>query len=386
MNEEYMNKKKLKIVVINNHPLDALGGSEIQCDIIGNELTKLGHNVTYLAIDGSQTNYETPYKVIPISSKPVLISKTVIEEKPDIVYWRNNKKKFYKSVRLIKKERIPIIFAVSSINDVLKWSKFRKRLKGHSYVKHYLSNIKKVVTARWNYKGFSYVDGLTSLNKDYLECLDVENKKYIPNSMSMEQTEFKWNRPYVFWVANLKAHKRPEICLKVADAISDLKIDVLMVGKIINKHYEYYREWKNLPANLYYLGPKAIQEVNGILKNSICLFHTCKPEGFGNNFIQAWLQGKPTVSLEFDPGGLIEKHRMGLVSGNNVEQFTNDIKLLIEDSDLNTQLGNNAKEYATKHHHPDTNVKKLLSFMFKVANSSQECTEMYSEDHKVYSE
>jgi hypothetical protein len=203
-----MNKQKLKIVLINKHVQDALGGSEIQCDIFARELTKIGFQVKYLAINGNKEKYETPYKVLPVKKNSSLIIEQIISENPDIVYWRYNKHDLYYILRKIKKENIKIIFAISHLNDVLKWGGYRRRVKGQSIIKYTYFNIKRVLLSRWNYRGFKYIDGVTTLNKKYLNKLPVDLQEYIPNSMNLETTDFSWHRPYVFWVANLKAQKK----------------------------------------------------------------------------------------------------------------------------------------------------------------------------------
>jgi glycosyltransferase involved in cell wall biosynthesis len=142
-----------------------------------------------------------------------------------------------------------------------------------------------------------------------------------------------------------------------------------MVGKIQDLNYSYFEKNNTLPVNLHYLGAKTINEVNGLLKNSICLIHTCKPEGFGNNFIQAWLQAKPTISLEFDPGDLIRNYNLGFVSDNSIEKFIEDIKIIIKDESLRKYKGDNAKRYADQHHHPEKNAQKLAKFIEIIINN-----------------
>ncbi|MDX1641753.1 MAG: hypothetical protein R3220_08635, partial [Balneolaceae bacterium] len=55
----------MKISIINQHCDDTLGGSELQCDFIARELTKRGYNVQYIAIGGTDKDYDTPYPVEP---------------------------------------------------------------------------------------------------------------------------------------------------------------------------------------------------------------------------------------------------------------------------------------------------------------------------------
>ncbi len=170
--------------------------------------------------------------------------------------------------------------------------------------------------------------------------------------------------------AKLKPQKRPEFCVELAKGIGET-YDVLMVGKIQDSYYEWLKNASKIPKNLKYLGAKTVSEVNGIIFSSICLIHTCTPEGFPGNFVQAWQQGKPVVSYEYDPGGLINSKKLGLVSNNKMNQFISDTKKIIETPALREEIGERAKKYADKHFHPETNVRKLENFLFDVVQNSK---------------
>ena len=352
----------MKIVIINSHPSDGLGGSEIQSDIIANELHKLGHNVVFLAINGKQ-HYNTIYKVKPVNFSSKSIGKATIEENPDIVYWRNNKHRVFRSaVKIFYKNGIPVVFVVTHINSTVKWIRLEPN---GSILKQFFHKPLKTLKSRWNHGGFKWVSGVIVNNKDHLGRLEIQKEIYIPNSNLSEKVEFNWKKPYICWVANLKQRKRPELCVEVAKKLES-KYDLLVVGDIQDKSYLWFTNPKNIPKNLVYLGPKTILEVNGIIASSICLIHTCYPEGFPGNFIQAWLQGKPVVSYEIDPGDLIESEKLGFISGSNLEQFITDIKKLAENPILNQEIGKRAKSYAEKHFQPKTNAKILEQFLLGI--------------------
>ena len=131
------------------------------------------------------------------------------------------------------------------------------------------------------------------------------------DSVTDTQEHFEWKRPFCVWIANIKPQKQPEIYLKLASITKEKlpNIDFLMIGAIQNEQYRSILHSAERMENFYYLGFQPPEIVNGVLKKAICLIHTCKPEGFGNNFIQAWMQGCPTISLEFDPDNLIQKEK-----------------------------------------------------------------------------
>ena len=74
----------MKIAIVNQHPTDMLGGSEIQCDIIARTLVEFGHEVDYIAVGGHDCDaYEVPYRVRPVARQAKAIAEQVIAAKPD---------------------------------------------------------------------------------------------------------------------------------------------------------------------------------------------------------------------------------------------------------------------------------------------------------------
>jgi len=96
------------------------------------------------------------------------------------------------------------------------------------------------------------------------------------------------------------------------------------------------------------LGEKPLREVNGILRGALFLVHTCQPEGFPNVLIQAWMQGKATVSLAYDPDRLIQTQQFGFFSGS-FEQFVQDTKMLLDNATMRAEMGQRAHTFASAH-------------------------------------
>ena len=96
------------------------------------------------------------------------------------------------------------------------------------------------------------------------------------------------------------------------------------------------------------------------------MVHTCSTEeGFGNSFIQAWLQGKPTVSLYFDPNSIITENSLGYIS-KSMEQMRKDVKRLIEDPVLRSEMGKRARNYAHQELNIENNIRVLEKFFSSI--------------------
>src|SRR5690625_136487 len=356
-------KTNKKIVIINRHRDDTIGGSELQCDLIASELSQRGYSVVYI-VPGGKGPYERErgYNIIACENTGQQIAKVTISQKPDIVYWRYNKRNFYEAAKLINKSSLPIIFSSSSERDV-KRSIHKKDYNLKKYIKLYIKN-------SWNRRGFKFVDAVVVNNISHLNLLPISCQKFIPNGMLSSLTPFKWDKPYCAWISSLKQIKRPELIPALAKEFENQGIDFLMVGEIQEDKYKWFEQKANLPANVHYLGVKTPEEVNGILKGAELHIHTCYPEGFPNVFIQAWAQATPSISLGFDPSGYILKHQLGDYANNDFKKFAQAVKAYLNDRELRNKTGNNARVFA----HSMFNTAKsvdMLEEVFKQVNSSE---------------
>ena len=355
----------MKIAIVNRHPVDFVGGSELQCHNIARELTNRGHDVSYIAVSGmSDRVYDANYAVIPVDGNARSIVSAVLQVYPDVVYWRLNKFYLFRSAREMKKRKIPVIFAISHINDTRRFHHYFNKKD----IMTRLRAVKHLVNNAINYEGYRYVDAVTSLNKDYLWKVPVAEQKLVMNSVDMQKVPFSWPRPFIIWVATIKGAKRPERFVELSKACADLGVDFLMVGPLTSPNYRWITE-PGLSKNFYYIGPKSLHEVNGMIQESLFLVHTCLPEGFGNNFIQAWLCAKPTLSLGYDPAGTIMRERLGSDSRDDWDNFVVQTRAYISDAGLVQETGTRAKAYADATFSIPRTVDEVLDLMKTVISS-----------------
>lgn len=363
----------MKLLIVNQHVDNVLGGSEIQCDLIAKNLTKMGHEVIYVAINSKEV-HERNYQIIPVPVFTTLKFRTILKDtKPDIVYWRFNKKHLLKSSLLCYFEKIPVVFSISSLNDVSKWSHKKQILDPNIGIKHKISFIKSMYLGRINYYAYNFISGVVSLRSDFLDVIpnniEMEDKIQINDSMDIHfKDNFHWRKPFVVWVANIKKSKNPEIFIDLAKCFIDEDVDFIMIGNIQDPVYTEIIENKKNPDNFFYLGPKSVSEVDSILSSSLFMVHTCEPEGFGNNFIQAWLVEKPTITLYFDPDNIIKENKIGYHS-ENFEKLQADTRNLIVNNQLRNEMGIKAKKIAEDRYKPENNVRKLELFLESIINN-----------------
>jgi len=330
----------MKIAIVNKHRQETLGGSEIQCDLIAAGLTARGHEVLYVAPESKGITFDTPYRVAGCGCNHREITENVVKFAPDIIYWRFNKRCFYPSVQQFKQQQIPVIFAASSVTDLQPWS--------YPSEQSVRKGIRKSIINRWHHSGLRYVDALTVNNRDYLGKVSMPIQRYIPNGMETASVPFQWDNPFCVWIGSIKKVKRPEIMIRLAGQFEDSGFDFLMVGEIQQDKYAWLREPANTPSNLHYLGPRSLEEVNGILAASELHVFTSIDEGFPNVFIQAWLQKKLSVSFGIDPSGYIRSEGLGYQTEENWDQFVEKVSEYLHHPEKRSRTESRAYRFATK--------------------------------------
>jgi glycosyltransferase involved in cell wall biosynthesis len=101
--------------------------------------------------------------------------------------------------------------------------------------------------------------------------------------------------------------------------------------------------------NLAFLGPKRAAEVTQLLIQSKLLVNTSTFEGFPNTMLEAWSVGVPVVSLNVDPGHVIQREQIGRVSGT-FENLCRDVEQIAHTSELNCAMGEQGLAYVRQQH------------------------------------
>jgi glycosyltransferase involved in cell wall biosynthesis len=131
----------------------------------------------------------------------------------------------------------------------------------------------------------------------------------------------KADRPVeVFWVANLKEVKRPELFVQLAESFSgrdDLKFTMAGRPAPLRGRYRPLMERIARTPNLEYLGELPIEAVNQRMAAAAIHVNTSSHEGFPNTFIQAWAQGAVVATIAVDPDEAgMEELGIGICAGS----------------------------------------------------------------------
>lgn len=164
-------------------------------------------------------------------------------------------------------------------------------------------------------------------------------------------------RPYdataydAIWVALIRPEKGLERFVALAESLPDLRFavaggfDPIVGAKLCTQLKQRMRA----STNLTFLGPQRAERIRALLRESKVLVNTSPAEGFPNTMLEAWSVGTPVVSLSVDPGGVIAREQLGLVSGTE-DKLIRDVSLLARSEALNSRLGGGGLAYVRQRH------------------------------------
>lgn len=350
----------MRVVIVNRHPSVALGGSETQCRLIAEGLARLGHDVVWVAPGGGPASAGS-HVVVGVDDRARAIEAAIVAAEPDVVYWRAGTRHLGSAVPRLRRAGVPVVFASSHVKDLRRWA--TPPSARANPVLRAAEVARDRVRSAFDHRGLLRVDGLVVNNAAHLGLVPLPTQVHIANGTDTSARPFRWRRPYVAWVANLKPAKRPEACLALAEAIADLDVDVVMAGRIVTESYRWFEDASRLPTNLHFVGPVEPVDANGILAGARCHVHTCRPEGFSNVFIQAWAAGVPSVSLGFDPEDVIVRERLGAACGDDPVRFAAEVRAFLLDDARRDAAGGRAAAYARAHFDTERNVAALAAFL-----------------------
>ena len=159
----------------------------------------------------------------------------------------------------------------------------------------------------------------------------------------------------VVWVANLKPWKQPDVFVRLARALRDLRdVRFVMVGAQAAAPSE--RRWSEAlvksiegTPNLTFLGERSQADVNQLLATSHIFVNTSLHEGFANTFIQAWMREVPVVSLCVNPDGVFDRERVGFYAGSE-DKLIEVVRRLVVEPLHRMEYASSARSYALEHH------------------------------------
>lgn len=328
----------MRVAVINQHPADVVGGSELQCDLFARGLARRGHLVRYVAVrpegwdePAAAVADEAPYELVRVSADAQEIVTACARSGADVAYWRFNRALLRDVGVGLRREGIALVFATAHMDDVSRWPV--RPFPRTGPLRDRASELRARVRERSTWSGFSLVTAIASQRHDFLGRAPVQRQRLVRNLMPEAVADFRWPRPYVAWVGSVQQRKRPELLPRIAEAVEPYGIDVLFAGQLRDQRFAGLVRPPEGRENLHHLGILDQATTVGLLAGARLLAVTADEEGFANVLIQAWWAGTPTVSLSHDPDRLIGREDLGRACGGDVGLFLRSVGDLIREDD-----------------------------------------------------
>jgi glycosyltransferase involved in cell wall biosynthesis len=177
--------------------------------------------------------------------------------------------------------------------------------------------------------------------------------------------------PVVLWVGSISTVKNPELFVKLAKSLPNLRFEMVGGrGEPFQLYDEIAAAAEKLP-NFKFHGFVPYNKVNEYFWKTSIFVNTSSIEGFPNTFIQAWANNAPVVSLKVDPDHIIQNEKLGFCSGT-FEQLSSDVTSLLENEALRKIMGENGRRYVEREHDIREVVKSYVAIFANLLESDRE--------------
>ncbi len=331
------------------------GGAEAQVAHLAAAMAELGHEVSMIYGDGSLASPSTDLGGVtcidaaPCWRRPASIAafwRALRDAAPDVVYARLPSD-FLALQGLLGRidGRARFLYALAHDDHCRAW-------EAYSY--------KRWLHAPLYALGLRSADAILVQHEGQRARLPARLQRraiHVPNlvrSFACAPRSFQKTTIDAIWVARIRSEKRLDRFLDLAASSPETRCSI--VGGFdptlpAAARAELERRMGSL-GNVTYWGPKPAEVVMSLIARSRMLVNTSSGEGFPNAMLEAWSLGVPVVSLAVDPGGIIERQRLGVLSRDEVA-LRHDVRLLARFGPLNEEIGARALAYVRDRHSLD---------------------------------
>jgi glycosyltransferase involved in cell wall biosynthesis len=185
-----------------------------------------------------------------------------------------------------------------------------------------------------------------------------------------QRDELDYGSLKIIWIGNARRIKKLDLFINLAKNHARKSHQFVIIGRLEDSKYgKSLKTMIDSVENILYLGEKTIDFINEYLKHCFVLINTSDSEGFSNTFIQAWLQGVPTISLNSDPDDIITQHNLGYYCCSDISKLDYYLNKLIIDKKLYSKLSYNCFYYAVNKFSIKRNMQILRNVLYQSYNN-----------------
>ena len=358
-------------IVMEYHPNDLIGGSEIQVFGLARQFALAGHQVSYVCqrfdrarpademVDGVRVlRVLRWHRLFRWVGGPRML-RTLRGLRSDVVYQRFASPYTGLAAGCARILHVPFVWGCAE--DITLEKDFRFQSPG-SKAAGLAPRVKQAVlradgaicTAlfRW---GVGRANEVIVQNREQQELLASNHGRpglLIPNGIVVPPAGGdRSERPLVLWLNRLYRRKNAEAFIRLAKSLADQHPDAqfaLVGGRQPDAYWGEVTSLATGAGNLQMLGNVPPAQVQSWFERAWVFVLTSTGEGFPNVLLQAWASATPVVSLTVDPDGLIADQGLGLLSRTE-EQLQIDVGRLLKDAELRLRLGQASRAYVEQH-------------------------------------
>ena len=156
------------------------------------------------------------------------------------------------------------------------------------------------------------------------------------------------------WVGRLTHYKHPEAFVALARALPDARFRLVGVpyGEEGERIATALRAASAELQNVELLEPRSRPELMQLIERAVAMVNTADYEGMPNIFLEAWSRGVPALALTHDPGGVVERHRLGGFARGDLQTFIGLARELWATRSDREDLSQRCRSYVAEEHAP----------------------------------
>jgi len=207
----------------------------------------------------------------------------------------------------------------------------------------------------------------TRLQQDRLYAeLSVEST-VVPNIVPVPERPATKTGSTVLWVGRAAPIKRPWIFIETARSIPEHRFVMVMPKEDPLFWTSVVKEAESVP-NLEIIPGLPYFDMDAQYRDAAVLLSTSLMEGFPNVFLQAAAQSTPIISLDVDPGGMLESRGCGYCAEGDIDRFRFLITQTLASRNTLRSMGEAAYDYVARSHSPEAVAPILTGFLRAVAS------------------
>jgi glycosyltransferase involved in cell wall biosynthesis len=157
---------------------------------------------------------------------------------------------------------------------------------------------------------------------------------------------------FFLWVGRAVWYKRPLDYVALAEAVPEAQFRIVAVpvppheGDLSGE----VEDAAGRVPNLELLGPRPHDELMELVGSAVAIVNTSDAEGMSNVMLEAWARGIPTLALEHDPDGVIERFGLGTFAAGSPDALASAARELWRSRGDRAEVAERCRGYIRRYH------------------------------------